>query len=353
MTNSLAMIRFLDALDQPIAGLAHQLWVGKTLISDHLSNAQGESVWIQRPLGTVVDIRVRNITGDYQSQCTLTLSRAKASYIVRSSKLLLQAALLIRKIQPIGEYVRSTYVVKAGDTLSSIALSQHSTVAEIEILNNLEPHSLIYPNQILKIPHKKDTHISNNAPILQQQNSKHKTETPVVQVQATKPVNTSALLAQACGGEKHYQRSLARIAELHPSYQAKVIQLINTGFQTLGITWVITDGYRSPTAQGALAKNVTNAGPLQSYHQYGLAIDVVSVRQGEITYLKNDQQSVRDSQALGPIGEQLGLVWGGRFQGKNGPDYPHFELHPNAKTWRDLKPQLLQLGIQNYKKLVF
>lgn len=32
---------------------------------------------------------------------------------------------------------------------------------------------------------------------------------------------------------------------------------------------------------------------------------------------------------------------------------PYFELHPNGKTWRILKPQLLQLGVSNYKKITF
>ena len=58
-----------------------------------------------------------------------------------------------------------------------------------------------------------------------------------------------------------------------------------------------------------------------------------------------------DHKKLGPIGEQLGLVWGGRW--KSLIDIPHFELHPNGKTWRDLRPQLLVLGISNYKKLNF
>lgn len=33
--------------------------------------------------------------------------------------------------------------------------------------------------------------------------------------------------------------------------------------------------------------------------------------------------------------------------------WPHFQLLPNGKTWRDLKPQLLKLGVSNYKKFIF
>jgi peptidoglycan L-alanyl-D-glutamate endopeptidase CwlK len=70
----LANIKFLDALDQPINGLVHQLWVGSTLISDYVTPASGESVWIKRPVGTIIDVRVRSITsGEYKSQVKIQL----------------------------------------------------------------------------------------------------------------------------------------------------------------------------------------------------------------------------------------------------------------------------------------
>ena len=83
-----------------------------------------------------------------------------------------------------------------------------------------------------------------------------------------------------------------------------------------------------------------------------------SVRNGEIVYYdtrlkKADREklTVEDQTKLAPVGESLGLIWGGRWTSIF--DAPHFELHPNGKTWRDLKPQLLQLGVSNYKKLKF
>lgn len=72
---------------------------------------------------------------------------------------------------------------------------------------------------------------------------------------------------------------------------------------------------------------------------------------GEITYLKNNSLSIEHSKKLGPIGISLGLEWGGSWTRKK--DYPHFQIKPNNKTWRDLKPQLLKIGIGNYKNLTF
>ena len=56
----LANIRFLDALDQPIQGLAHQLWVGSSLISEYITPENGESVWIKRPVGTTIEVKVKS-----------------------------------------------------------------------------------------------------------------------------------------------------------------------------------------------------------------------------------------------------------------------------------------------------
>lgn len=154
----------------------------------------------------------------------------------------------------------------------------------------------------------------------------------------------------ACGGNKHYKRTLENIETLHPIMRPYVVKLINEGYIKTGLTWVVTNSYRTPEEQEKLPSDVTNAGDLESFHQYGLAIDVVSVTNGEITYLKNSSLSVTHSKKLAPVGKSIGLVWGGVF---GRPDYPHFELHPNGKGWRQLKPKLIKLGVKNYKKLNF
>lgn len=65
---------------------------------------------------------------------------------------------------------------------------------------------------------------------------------------------------------------------------------------------------------------VTNAKPGDSYHQYGLAVDVVPTA----------YKSMPDWNPTGPywvrigvIGEGLGLTWGGRWAKS---DKPHFQL---------------------------
>lgn len=70
---------------------------------------------------------------------------------------------------------------------------------------------------------------------------------------------------------------------------------------------------------------VTRAAPGESPHNYGAAFDICFL--GPNPYPEDDMLW----ETVGLIGEQCGLVWGGRF--KRFVDRPHFEV----KTWRDLK----------------
>ena len=154
--NCLANIKFLDALDQPINGLVHQLWIGSTLISDYVTTASGESVWIKRPVGTVIDVRVRSLTsGEYKSKVKIQLIGEKTVFIVRSPKVLLKGVNLSVKDVATGTYVRSTYIVADGDYLGRIADDHHTTTDELIRLNNLKSDTDIHAGQVLKIPVKK------------------------------------------------------------------------------------------------------------------------------------------------------------------------------------------------------
>lgn len=71
------------------------------------------------------------------------------------------------------------------------------------------------------------------------------------------------------------------------------------------------------TTPGAV---VTKARPGDSYHQYGLAFDVVPDAYKD---LPNWNPGGDAWTTIGQIGESMGLTWGGRWAS---PDEPHFEL---------------------------
>jgi len=121
--------------------------------------------------------------------------------------------------------------------------------------------------------------------------------------------------------------SLSLIQTLQPP-----VQPIATAFldrcAAAGIPCEVAQGARSFSEQQAIYDQgrttpgsiVTKARPGDSYHQYGLAFDVVPVAYKS---LSDWNPTGPHWAAIGQIGEALGLTWGGRWVT---PDKPHFEL---------------------------
>ena len=219
----LANIRFLDALDQPINGLVHQLWVGTTLISDYVTPASGESVWIKRPVGTIIDVRVRSIvTGEYKPKVKIQLVGEKTVFIVRSPKILLKGVNLSAKDVATGTYVRSTYIVAEGDYLSRIADDNHTTTDELIRINNLKSDTDIRPGQILKIPVKKSeasTPPPEVKPKPQTPKPSQQEKTKIIVVQQT---DTLPLIAKLTGNTVDEIKKLSSLTSDRLSHNQKL-----------------------------------------------------------------------------------------------------------------------------------
>ena len=119
-----------------------------------------------------------------------------------------------------------------------------------------------------------------------------------------------------------------RLEDLHPLIAEKAQQLIEIA-QAEGIEILVTSTLRSFEEQAELfaigrtkpGEKVTNAEPGESWHNFGLAFDIVPLVNGK---------AVWDSpfwSRIGDLGKQVGLVWGGDFHSFK--DKPHFEFHPN------------------------
>lgn len=213
----LANIKFLDALDQPINDLAHQLWVGSSLISDYITLPIGESVWIKRPIGTIIDVKIKSFTsGEYEPKVKIQLIGEKTTFIIRSPKVLLKGMGLSAKDMATGKYIRSTYIVAEGDYLSRIAEDNQTTVAELIHLNNLKSDIDIHPQQILKLPVKKaesSTIASNGKSQVTESSQQEKINIIVVQQKDTLP-----LIAKLTGN------SIDEIKKLNGLASDKLIQ---------------------------------------------------------------------------------------------------------------------------------
>lgn len=85
--------------------------------------------------------------------------------------------------------------------------------------------------------------------------------------------------------EKAKQITATKLATLRPGTKAKVAAWLDD-CQAAGLQIYVYEGLRSPERQAELyaqgrttrGKKVTNAGPWQSMHQYGLAVDFVPLK---------------------------------------------------------------------------
>lgn len=108
---------------------------------------------------------------------------------------------------------------------------------------------------------------------------------------------------------------------LHPAFVDLVKQFLKS-CELNKLSVGITAGYRSFEEQNKLflkRPKVTNAKGGFSWHNYGLAVDVVyRDKKGKFTW---DDNLPWDK--LGELGKAVGLEWGGDWQFK---DRPHFQL---------------------------
>lgn len=133
------------------------------------------------------------------------------------------------------------------------------------------------------------------------------------------------------------------IERLHPIVRAKAEQLVSLA-RGQGIAVKLTEGYRPPERQAELlTTGATNAKPGYSFHQYGLAFDLVPLdAQGKAWW----EPGKAVWQTIGRIGKSLGLTWGGDFRPTAKlpeGDRPHFEFHPGFTIY-DLVSGAKQIG---------
>lgn len=110
-----------------------------------------------------------------------------------------------------------------------------------------------------------------------------------------------------------------RLDILHPTFRNKVITLIYE-CKKKGITLAVVETYRTPKRQNYLkSKHHTRLYGGFSKHQHFIAIDVVPIVKGRAHW-----NNLYLWHKIGIIGEQEGLLWGGRWAKLR--DYGHFEL---------------------------
>jgi len=97
------------------------------------------------------------------------------------------------------------------------------------------------------------------------------------------------------------------IKGLHPVFGYKIAKMVKE-LERDGGNVKLTSGYRSPEKQAQLvASGNTNTQPLNSYHNYGFALDM------NIDGVKMASSKASWLNLIGGIYEKYGLRWGGNF----------------------------------------
>jgi len=120
-------------------------------------------------------------------------------------------------------------------------------------------------------------------------------------------------------------RTDSKINKLHPLVQAKAKEFIIRAEKELGIKLRISSSLRTWQEQDALyAKGrtkprgkVTNARGGQSFHNFGLAFDLVEIKGGKAIWKNSRWSEIAD------LGKSLGFEWGGDW--RSIVDKPHFQ----------------------------
>lgn len=160
---------------------------------------------------------------------------------------------------------------------------------------------------------------SNAGPLPTSENS-----SPSLPPKSTLAPNTKQTTSEGKASEwRADERSERNLATVQPQLQRLGRELLRR-LAAEGLIFKVTSGSRTREEQAALyAQGRTKPGPIvtwtmKSRHIGGRAIDIT------LFSGKNPVWESKHYTRAGEIGEELGLVWGGRW--KKSPDKPHFEL---------------------------
>lgn len=125
--------------------------------------------------------------------------------------------------------------------------------------------------------------------------------------------------------------SQQRMIGTHPELILRVIRLVKFAYVD-GMAFAAFQGERTWEQQAALyaqgrtapGKIVTKAGPGDSGHNYGLAVDLVEDGDPDMAGIQWSWKNNADYLKLGKLAKSSGLEWGGFW--KSFQDYPHVSL---------------------------
>lgn len=208
---------------------------------------------------------------------------------------------MVLKLNPL-KIKTSQFLINICLLLVGVRLFAQPPVSSLPALNNVD-----YLSAILDLSMRFDT---TSAPGL----------TPVVAdpAEAWKYWNTVENFAY--GKDRGNLSMIIDLKALHPYFRDRITQLMAL-CKEKGIELAVVESYRTRSKQAeyfSMGRKYTRSAGGKSKHQYGLAVDLVPIINGEAQW---DDKVLWKK--IGVIGESLGLRWGGRWRSPYDP--AHFE----------------------------
>lgn len=121
---------------------------------------------------------------------------------------------------------------------------------------------------------------------------------------------------------------IADLNSLHPYFRDRISELMEA-CKAQGIELAVVESFRTHAKQAeyfGMGRKYTRSKGGSSKHQYGLAVDVVPVVDGNAVW-----DNTMLWKKIGVMGERLGLRWGGRWRAPYDP--AHFEWSGGITTY--------------------
>ena len=161
---STVKLKLLDPLGNAIDGLKYQIQQGGKIVSQGVTDGQGQLQRFASQLGKELSVQVEHLTTGAMTEIhALTPWNEKMSLKLVSGKVKHKVKLVQDKGAP-GTYRRRTHTVERGDTLTAIAAKNGTSAMVIATLNGIALESTLQIGQVLKLPAAKGA-TSFGAPI--------------------------------------------------------------------------------------------------------------------------------------------------------------------------------------------
>jgi peptidoglycan L-alanyl-D-glutamate endopeptidase CwlK len=157
--------------------------------------------------------------------------------------------------------------------------------------------------------------------------------------------------------------NIVKVTALHPKL-ADAVASILTEAKARGLNVGVFSGVRQPEEQQKLfdlgrtvvnpdgksdtkplGNIVTNGTPWSSWHNYGLAVDIVFKNEKGWTW----EKTFPEWEELGKVGELFGVEWGGRWRFQ---DLPHFQKRGQIQGVGHAKEILFKDGLEKLWSMV-